>query len=288
MDILFDFDDITIIPGRSLLNHEKKISDILKDDYKFPFFIRGNEKIKSVYSLINIETNIKNLKKSNKDTFYEYTYNEAYTLFIEHSEHFSKDLQCCVGIMLGNFNDKIIDSLSKIRSNFPKLKLIVGCVHSVDAYILLSTIGIDYIIVGSGFSYLTYVKYKTGVCIPDASLLKLIQDEDVHGFNTKIIAYPTFDRIQDLIKCFALGSDFIMVDEKIIKDKFNTDINLFINDLSKTLFDAIILSGFTKLSEFTSIKNYKFVPESHKRKYESYFNFKEQQKWEKAKAIIKE
>lgn len=285
MKILFDFDDITLIPNRNLLDNNTNNVNVLKENNKFPFFIRGDKKIKNVHSLINnTETNIKKLQNKD-DVFYEYTYDEAYTLFIENSKYFSKDKNAYVTIMLGNFNNKIIKNLSKIRTNFPKLKLTIGCVSDVETYILLSSIGIDYIIIGSGFSYLSDLKFKTGVCMPDANLLKLIHEENEHNFNSKIIAYPTFEKIQDLIKCFALGSDYVMIDKKIIKNNFNKNIDLFIKDFSKLLYDAILLSGFTKLSDFTSIKNYEFVPESHKKKIQFYFKFKEKQKWEKAKVI---
>lgn len=100
----------------------------------------------------------------------------------------------------------------KLKKKFgDRLKLMGGNIGNPSTYIIYDQAGFDYLRIGIGDGSSCLTSYMLGVSYPYASLISSISElKDRYHSHCKIIADGGMSSYSDIIKCLALGADYVM------------------------------------------------------------------------------
>lgn len=137
----------------------------------------------------------------------------------------------CMDIANG-YSEHFVESVLKVRANFPSLVIIAGNVVTADQTQELILNGADIVKVGIGPGSVCTTRIQTGVGYPQLSAVIECADA-AHGLGGHIIADGGCSTPGDVAKAFAAGADFVMLggmlaghDQgggKVIKKRYKTD-----------------------------------------------------------------
>jgi IMP dehydrogenase/GMP reductase len=135
----------------------------------------------------------------------EFNYFISILLYTDHK------LYCLIDIANGHM--KVLhDSIREAKSKFgDDIVIMAGNIANPETYSILSEAGADYVRVGIGSGSVCSTSNNTGIYYPNASLISECFNESLHlDRAAQIVADGGVKRYSDIIKCFALGADYVM------------------------------------------------------------------------------
>lgn len=231
---LYELDEITLLPSATNNGHLGADINYLQTDEldltgyskTLPIFtlpspsIVGKSSVKS-YS----DAGIRSILPSTEDIntrleycawiFCAFTVAEIKRYFLGNKRNSDSQFHICIDA--GNGHDisllKIGNDLKKIYGN--QVLLMGGNIEHPDAYELYSNAGFDYVRVGQAGAHMSN-RDKYGFYYPLGSLLNDIKEEKARPKNktlrpVKIIADGDVYSNSDILKCIALGADYVMI-----------------------------------------------------------------------------
>ena len=103
----------------------------------------------------------------------------------------------------------VIDTLKKVKSEFPDLQVVVGNIATKEAARALADAGADAIKVGIGPGSICTTRVIAGVGVPQFSAIMMVAEE-LQGTGVPVIADGGLRFTGDLVKALAAGADTIM------------------------------------------------------------------------------
>lgn len=238
---LLELCDITLIPSpinngwRGCENLNYLTSDLLTRSIQdsLPIFtspmnsvvddknwrIWENERINSVIPrTINIETRL----KLSQIVFVAMSFDEVKYHFLDQDKRYiQQQFKICLDV--GNGHDSwVFELASKLRSIYGKqIILMGGNIENPEAYVNYSKAGFDFVRLGMTSGSLV-MREKFGFNYPTASLIldtcQVREQSKTIGIRPiNIIADGGISSFTDLIKCLALGADYVMLGREFVK-----------------------------------------------------------------------
>lgn len=213
----FDWNDITLKPAE--FTDIKSRSEIKVK--KLPLFVSPMDTVideKNAKKFLSLNFSVclpRHIKwEENKDLsecFFSFGLEEIIDI-VENK----KNLPPKVLIDIANGHIKKLYDVSKIIKEKYNVTLMIGNIANPDTYRKYSEIGVDYIRCGIGGGSSCTTSANGAVHYPMASLIKEIyeykKDLENYGISCpKIVADGGFKNYSDIIKCLAIGSDFVML-----------------------------------------------------------------------------
>lgn len=219
MEKKFDLKDISIIPAiESKINSRSECEIIQKDGF-LPLMTSPMD---TVICKDNVKTFIKNriipcMPRGiyNKDeSFNSYGLNDVEKQLYskeKNSNHFYNYEYILIDIANGHMR-RLVNIIKKIKNKYPNITLMVGNVAHPLTYKNLAMAGADYVrcSIGTGTGCTTAA--NVAINYPIGSLIyECRQIKEKSNLKTKIVADGGMKGYDDIIKCLALGADYVMI-----------------------------------------------------------------------------
>jgi IMP dehydrogenase len=104
----------------------------------------------------------------------------------------------------------VVDKLKEVKSNYPKLEVIVGNIATADAAKYLAEAGADAVKVGIGPGSICTTRIIAGVGVPQLSAVNDVA-QALEGTGVPVIADGGIRYTGDIVKAIAAGADTVMV-----------------------------------------------------------------------------
>lgn len=232
MEKLLTLDDITLYPAelntgwKDAQKYDFSIFDISDNTKSLPIFTSPVDSIVSkdnwkeyesrgIKSVLPITEDLNIRLEGCQYIFASFTIPELRQSFLMNKRPSQSQFKICIDTK-NNGEDIDILNISKDLKNLygPQVNIMAGCIGNPKTYIEYCRSGIDYARVGLGYGSMVNPQ-KFGFAYPTASLLIDIfgiQKTSCTGFKlTKIIADGGIALPSDIIKCIALGADYVMI-----------------------------------------------------------------------------
>jgi len=268
--MLFDFDDIVIVPKvMSSINSRKDVN---------PFHFDGFLPLMTAPMDTVVDLNNMNIFKENKvnvvlprniicedDVFTSYGLDQFIDYFITTKRTSDKPFKVLIDIANGHM-DKLINTSRLAKKLYgDNMILMVGNVANPSTFKEYCDIGVDYVRIGIGNGGGCLTTVQTGVGYPNASLIEKCYEikkqlgierkiYNMSPLNTKIVADGGFKKYSGIIKALALGADYVMLGSifnkalesagETIKHTPDISVGMIIDQYSqeaKDMFDAEIV-----------------------------------------------
>ncbi|MFW6219809.1 MAG: IMP dehydrogenase [bacterium] len=223
-DLLFDLNDITIIPEITTTINSRSEINPYTSSHTLPIIAAPMDTVvglKNYHLFVKEGINvciprtflpeiIKNKIKINGDAFVSIGLDDIHIINTDFFKNISNNI--LIDIANGHMK-KLINAIKLLKNLNPKINLMVGNVANPKTYKILSEVGADLvrISIGSGQACLTSVQtainYPIGSLIYDCVQIK----NEINGKPAKIIADGGMKNYSDIIKALALGADYVMV-----------------------------------------------------------------------------
>ena len=116
----------------------------------------------------------------------------------------------CVDIANGHMT-KLMYSIDKFRTKYPKVKLIVGNIANPDTYEIFAKLDVWGVRLGIGNGQACTTSVNSGIHFPMASLIEYCYNlKQNNNYSTNIIADGGMENYDDIVKALALGADYVM------------------------------------------------------------------------------
>lgn len=113
---------------------------------------------------------------------------------------------------------KLYDIAKKAKTEHPNITLMIGNIANPKTFEEYAKIGVDYCRVSIGSGNACTTTCHTGIYYPMGSLIQECKEiKDKNKYNTKIVADGGISNFRNMIKCLALGADFIMLGSALNK-----------------------------------------------------------------------
>ncbi len=269
--MLFDFDDIVIVPKvMSSINSRKDVNPFHFDGF-LPLMTAPMD---TVISLDNKEIFKENkvhvvLPRDNyyinDDVFSSFGLEQFIDYFITTKRTSDKPFKVLIDIANGHMEKLINTSRLAKKIYGDNMILMVGNVANPSTFKIFCDIGVNYVRVGIGNGDSCITTVQTGIGYPMASLIESCKkiktdieiDRKIYNrgpLNTKIVADGGFKKYSDIIKALALGADYVMLGSifnkalesagETIKHTPDISVGMIIDQYSqeaKDMFDAEIV-----------------------------------------------
>jgi IMP dehydrogenase/GMP reductase len=212
MENKFDFNDILIKPSVTSTIDSRKTINPFYDGF-LPLITAPMDTVIDA----NNERQFRNLKintcmprgEASIDSFNSFSIDEISLKYYEGTLELNG--KYLIDIANGHM-EKLLKITKSIKTDYPKLTLMVGNVANPQTYALLSDAGADFIRIGIGNGNACSTTVHTGVGYPMASLIKECYNISCTLDNpAKIVADGGMKSYSDIIKALALGADYVMV-----------------------------------------------------------------------------
>jgi IMP dehydrogenase/GMP reductase len=212
MENKFDFNDILIKPSVTSTIDSRKTINPFYDGF-LPLITAPMDTVIDA----NNERHFRNLKintcmprgEASIDSFNSFSIDEISLKYYEGTLELNG--KYLIDIANGHM-EKLLKITKSIKTDYPKLTLMVGNVANPQTYALLSDAGADFIRIGIGNGNACSTTVHTGVGYPMASLIKECYNISCTLDNpAKIVADGGMKSYSDIIKALALGADYVMV-----------------------------------------------------------------------------
>lgn len=230
--MLFDFDDIILIPSEiSEINSRKEVN-VFDDNGMLPLMTAPMDTVVNednwkvfqqnrITSIIPRNLNISGFISENKFRWYSYGINEFRDIFLNSHDSkyrleliskFNTKFYALIDVANGHMQ-QLYDTVKQAKEKYGDgLCLMIGNVANPKTYVKYAELGVDYIRCGVGNGSACLTSENTGIGYPMASLISEIYTLKKGGnYQTKIVADGGFKKYADIIKAVALGADYVML-----------------------------------------------------------------------------
>lgn len=235
MIMMYSLDEIGLLPSSNPVNiNSRQECCPLNEDGKFPIFVApmtsvldfSNYKEFEHYNVTPIIPrrlgDLEERKKMCSNVWCAFSLSEFQKTFCEEADRndLPKDVKCYVLIDMANGHMQgLYDAVKLAKSLWSNLVIMIGNIAHPDMYWQAYLAGADYIRVGIGTGSVCTTGVKTGIHASTVWLLegiKKIKEEIISGAMMvnplpKVIADGGLSTIDRMIKCLALGADYVMV-----------------------------------------------------------------------------
>jgi IMP dehydrogenase/GMP reductase len=216
----FGYKDLTIMPKTfTTIDHRADI-DPFTDNKYLPIFAAPMSTIVSLENVHNFFTaNIlpiipRSIDYNTRLMCMRNGFWTAFSLKEVNNIDASKVYNICIDTANGHYKE-IYNIASKLKTNNPNIKLMVGNIANPetfkeisDMFINYDTPVIDYVRIGIGGGSGCITSTQTGIHYAQASLIDACRK---YKYKTKIIADGGIKNYSDVIKALALGADYVMI-----------------------------------------------------------------------------
>lgn len=225
-EILYCLDDVSIIPkSTSKITHRVQCNPY-DFNYNLPIFTapmptvvdkENYEKYEKnkIYPIIPRTEDIKDRLSLCNTNWVGFSLSEFDEYFVKNvfKNYISNyKIHILIDVANGNMHD-IFDKVSSSKKIYGDvIKIMIGNIANPETYDLACNYGVDYarISVGTGFACTTAT--NLGIYYPMASLLDECRKiSKIYNNPTKIVADGGIHKYRDIIKCLALGADYVML-----------------------------------------------------------------------------
>jgi IMP dehydrogenase/GMP reductase len=229
-EILFDLDDIVIIPEVTSEIESREEIDIYYSDgdkKSLPLITAPMDTVvthKNDHYFHNSDINLCYPREEYYDTddgsfsvplrFASMSLDQFIKHYVENKNYFPYHI--CIDTANGHMK-KMLDAVKQAKQmHGDKLKIMVGNIANPSTYLALSLAGADLIRVGIGNGGACLTSQQTAINYPMVSLIMgcYQRKSDIRvlkGTPAMIVADGGMTKYSDVIKCLALGSDYVMV-----------------------------------------------------------------------------
>lgn len=216
--MLFDFDDIVIIPTiSSPINTRKEIVPFDSNGF-LPLMTAPMDTVvdlnnKDIFIQNKVHVVLpRNVMCDNCDVFVSYGLDQFIDYFITTKRTSDKPFKVLIDIANGHM-EKLINTAKLAKKLYgDDMILMVGNVANPSTFKKYCDIGVDYVRVGIGNGGGCLTTVQTGIGFPMAPLIQncsIIKHQ--LQTNTKIVADGGFKKYSDIIKALGLGADYVML-----------------------------------------------------------------------------
>lgn len=235
MIMMYSLDEIGLLPSSSPVNiNSRSECDIFYEDEKLPIFVAPmtsiidysnyqDFKLMGVHPIIPRRLgDLEDRKKRCDIVWCAFSLSEFQEVFCKNVEESTlpKDTELYVLIDMANGHMQSLYGAVKLaKSLWSNLVIMVGNIAHPDMYWYTYLAGVDYVRVGIGTGSVCTTGVKTGIHASTVWLLegiKKVKEEILAGAKLvnplpKVIADGGLSTIDRMIKCLALGADYVMV-----------------------------------------------------------------------------
>lgn len=223
-DILFDFDDLLILPATLTPIRSRKNVSTRYDNGFFPLMTAPMDTVVNMSNFDDFERNgiipiIPRILYPEKnwyrtDKFLSYSLDDFEKIFLSEDKiktYHGNKIMALIDIANGHMEAlyEVTKSAKKIYGE--DMCLMIGNIANPDTYQKYCVTGVDYIRIGIGNGNGCLTSVQTGVGYPMASLIKECYKLKKRYGCPSIVADGGFKKYSDIIKGLALGADYIMI-----------------------------------------------------------------------------
>lgn len=221
MTVKYDLDDISIIPEPlSSISSRKNVNPF---DFKgmLPLFAAPMDTVVNLENITTFEANkiyaipprgISNTSSASRYQWNSYGLDEFIQLFIDETILCLEPMHVLIDIANGHMS-KLLHVVKLAKEKYGKeLILMVGNIANPSTYKYFAELGVDYIRCGIGGGAGCTTAINVAINYPMGSLIQEIYEvKKKFNYTTKIVADGGMKKYADIIKCLALGADYVMV-----------------------------------------------------------------------------
>jgi GMP reductase len=225
MNLLFDFDDILILPEViSTISSRKEV--MTRDDNNYlPIFSAPMDTVidktnyqlfmkNGIFPVLPRESNVSENNIST-DMFLSYGLEDFERIFLSGPNKFvepGKKIHALIDVANGHMKKLLNMSETAKKRYGSSMKLMVGNVAHPETFYEYCKVGVDMVRIGIGNGNGCLTTVQTGIGYPMASLIgRCSEIRSISNYQTKIVADGGFKKYSDIIKALALGADYVML-----------------------------------------------------------------------------
>ena len=285
---MLSLNEIGIIPAKiSQIRSRSEVNPYVEGD-KLPIFV-------SPMTCIINEDNFEEFKNSkfipicpiranrdvnrlflNDGNWYAVTMKEFREYFVEMVMPITDSYKILIDVADGHMQE-LYNMVRQAKAIYPDLTVMVGNIANPETYIDCCKARVDYVRVGIGGGKGCLTSVLTGIHASLAWLLTSINEikscmteyetygsinyarpslyEGINGFRTKVIADGGIDTIDKIIKCLALGADYVMLGKMIAECDINGGDIIYYADGRKARIYYGQASRYGQIDRFGEIKS---------------------------------
>lgn len=225
-ETLYCLDDVIVIPAPISLISSRKECNARLEDGNLPLFTSPmpcvvNRETLENYHNAGINTiiprgngdkdELKLRYEESKTQWVAFSLDEFRNLFIDHASEEKNEHHVLIDMANGHMQ-KLGYAIKSAKTINPNLVIMAGNCARCETYAWLSKMGADYVRISIGTGSVCNTTTFTSVGYGMASLIdECARIKEGMSLESKIIADGGCNKIRDIIKCLALGADYVML-----------------------------------------------------------------------------